>query len=334
MAGRPEDLETSVSARELVQAAELCPFALVVWDTDTFKVTIATLIGADIRAIAPSEVVEAIVGLFLTGSIDSIYSKDERICRGDGSTVPVSLWTRMIEVDGKAFEVSLAAPPDEVARVSSDSPAPWRELASVAVGFADERWHVASMSADITKITGWQPADWVGRSLIDFAHPDDIGGLLAKGEHTGVRQAFPLVRIRSAHDTWRPFRLLFAPTFGAHGIAFALVEEPQTTPDVRGRVQELEMRLRHIGAEVRAAGLLEDVNALPAMTDTPELTQLTSRQWEILSRLLRGQRVNAIAAELYLSQSTVRNHLATIFQRFGVHSQSELIELLHPREPT
>jgi DNA-binding NarL/FixJ family response regulator len=36
--------------------------------------------------------------------------------------------------------------------------------------------------------------------------------------------------------------------------------------------------------------------------------------------------VSTIANELSISQSTVRNHLSTIFQRFGVHSQAELID--------
>ncbi|MGN6472198.1 MAG: LuxR C-terminal-related transcriptional regulator, partial [Mycobacteriales bacterium] len=36
------------------------------------------------------------------------------------------------------------------------------------------------------------------------------------------------------------------------------------------------------------------------------------------------------ARELYLSPTTVRNHLSAIFQRFGVHSQRELLDLLRP----
>jgi DNA-binding NarL/FixJ family response regulator len=54
--------------------------------------------------------------------------------------------------------------------------------------------------------------------------------------------------------------------------------------------------------------------------------QLTSRQWEILNRLLRGERVPTIANALFISPSTVRNHLSAIFEKFGVHSQAELIE--------
>jgi DNA-binding NarL/FixJ family response regulator len=90
-------------------------------------------------------------------------------------------------------------------------------------------------------------------------------------------------------------------------------------------VAELEMRLRRIGAEVRAAGLI-DTATTPAFQGHPEISGLSTRQWEILSRLLEGARVSTIANELSISQSTVRNHLSTIFQRFGVHSQAELID--------
>jgi DNA-binding NarL/FixJ family response regulator len=55
---------------------------------------------------------------------------------------------------------------------------------------------------------------------------------------------------------------------------------------------------------------------------------LSSRQWEIVARLRRGERVPQIARAMYLSQSTVRNHLTAVFRKFGVHSQSELLTLL------
>ncbi len=58
---------------------------------------------------------------------------------------------------------------------------------------------------------------------------------------------------------------------------------------------------------------------------------LRSRQGEILVGLLRGERVPAIARELFISPHTVRNHLSTIFAMFGVHSEPELIAPLRRR---
>lgn len=97
------------------------------------------------------------------------------------------------------------------------------------------------------------------------------------------------------------------------------------------RVAELEMRLRRIAAEIRAAGLLDEGARLPAHTSIPAAEKLTARQAEVLARFLQGHRASTIARELYVSPSTVRNHLAAIFRRLEVHSQSELLELLQRR---
>jgi len=55
---------------------------------------------------------------------------------------------------------------------------------------------------------------------------------------------------------------------------------------------------------------------------------LSTRQWEIVTRLVRGERIEDIAAALYLSPSTVRNHLTAIYRKFGVHSQAEFLAKL------
>jgi DNA-binding NarL/FixJ family response regulator len=123
--------------------------------------------------------------------------------------------------------------------------------------------------------------------------------------------------------------LLVAPLTREHPgrVSFALLGLPPTPVGARAdRVAELERRLRHIATEVRAAGVLDDLDVMPATSEHPQLSELTSRQWEILSRLLRGERVPTIARGLFISQSTVRNHLAGIYARFDVHSQAELLE--------
>jgi DNA-binding NarL/FixJ family response regulator len=106
----------------------------------------------------------------------------------------------------------------------------------------------------------------------------------------------------------------------------------RSAPDAGDRVAELEGRLRRIAAELRAAGFMDDQRpSLPAARDIPQLDELSSRQREILVRLLNAQRVSLIAAELFVSPSTVRNHLTTIFTKFGVHSQAELLAVLRSK---
>ena len=86
-----------------------------------------------------------------------------------------------------------------------------------------------------------------------------------------------------------------------------------------------------IGLEVQAAGVAEGMHRLPDVAQLPGLEELSTRQWQILTMLLQGERVPAIARSLYVGQSTVRSHLAAMFRKLGVHSQAELIALF--RDP-
>lgn len=54
---------------------------------------------------------------------------------------------------------------------------------------------------------------------------------------------------------------------------------------------------------------------------------LSDREAEIVRLLTAGYRVPQIAGRLYLSSSTVRNHLSSMFRKLGVNSQQALILL-------
>lgn len=63
-------------------------------------------------------------------------------------------------------------------------------------------------------------------------------------------------------------------------------------------------------------------------------TLLSRREREILQTLLTHHRVALIARYLQISPNTVRNHLKAIFRKFGVHSQSELLDYLRQHPPS
>ena len=58
------------------------------------------------------------------------------------------------------------------------------------------------------------------------------------------------------------------------------------------------------------------------LADVPELTP---RQREVLNLLAEGKGVKEIRRELYLSQATVRNHVRSLLQALGAHSQLEAL---------
>lgn len=82
-----------------------------------------------------------------------------------------------------------------------------------------------------------------------------------------------------------------------------------------------------------AAQLAELTSAAPASRQSlAGLERLSRREVEVVRMLLLGDRVPVIARQLFISQSTVRNHLSSVFRKMRVSSQQELIVLLRERD--
>jgi PAS domain S-box-containing protein len=64
--------------------------------------------------------------------------------------------------------------------------------------------------------------------------------------------------------------------------------------------------------------------------DTPTpgrgyVPELTTRQLEVLRLLSEGKSAKEIGKELYLSEATIRNHIRSLLQALGAHSQLEVL---------
>jgi PAS domain S-box-containing protein len=95
---------------------------------------------------------------------------------------------------------------------------------------------------------------------------------------------------------------------------------PTEAVDVRATLSRIAMELQSIClAPLPGVG-----PALPL--HHPDLHGLSSREVEVLSMLMVGDRVPAIAKRLHISPHTVRNHLKSMYRKLDVGSQSELIE--------
>ena len=111
-----------------------------------------------------------------------------------------------------------------------------------------------------------------------------------------------------------------------------VVERKSDCAEYRGAEGRYEIHLRRIATEIRAAGLDDSPTGGTVGEDglmrLMKVEQFSGRQIEIVRRLLGGQRVSTIAKSLYLSESTVRTHLCSVYRKLGVHSQIELLEML------
>jgi PAS domain S-box-containing protein len=70
----------------------------------------------------------------------------------------------------------------------------------------------------------------------------------------------------------------------------------------------------------------------PARVEPLGWDTLSRREREVIEDIAVGDRVPLIATRLYISQSTVRNHLSSAFRKLKVSDQQELVALLRRRD--
>lgn len=98
---------------------------------------------------------------------------------------------------------------------------------------------------------------------------------------------------------------------------------------LRERVSVLETGLRNIAWELQALGVHAPVTWVrPGAMPPAALRELTPRQREVLDAFIQGYSVAATAAQMHLSEHTVRSHLKVIYRKMGVRSKTELMRRL------
>lgn len=92
--------------------------------------------------------------------------------------------------------------------------------------------------------------------------------------------------------------------------------------------------LREVVAAIRSASMGEAVvnpallaRVLPKLAARRPGGDLTRRELDVLEIMVTGASNQAIAERLAISRDTVRNHVASILQKLGVHSKLEAVAL-------
>jgi PAS domain S-box-containing protein len=276
------------------------------------------------------------LGLLATGALDSYRAHARSYRRCDGT---------QLDIDGYVTAYSDEAPRRLAIGVllpATDQPVllPTRPAASdpVVLGTVDEHGHIDRISAGVERLLGYRTAELIGRPIASLVHPSDWPSLLIAIGHAlhGEGEATARVQLVGAEGEPRLCRALVSPLAGSGTprFAFAVVPADALTPAIADRAWELEGHMRRIAREVAASGALAGLSATPTAATLPAMTGLTARELDIVSRLLAGERVPMIAGRLFLSASTVRNHLTSVYRKLGVRSQQELLALLRDAAPT
>lgn len=254
-----------------------------------------------------------------------------------------SVWVNAVEVGGtRVGMVSVTPAAGRDGEVAALPPPTVRGLGDVVLGTVDGAWRIDRISQDVTAFLGITPEQCVGVPVLGAIHPSDAPGFLAAVEHArvGERSVALVVRLTAREPQWCEVSAVFAVVSPEvpPAMAFALIRDgADAGPDVNAdaadaadaaRESRLEMHLLRIADELHAAGVLPRLEKLPTLSGNPRLGLLTSRELAVLTRLLDGQRASAIAADLVVSQSTVRNHLSSIYAKLRVDGQVDLIRTL------
>jgi DNA-binding CsgD family transcriptional regulator len=255
-----------------------------------------------------------------------------------------SVWVSTVDVDGARVGLASVIPSASYDNQFRALPPVFQvpEPGDVVLGTVDHEWRIDRVSQDVTALLGLTPEQAAGQSVLGVIHPADLPAFLAAVEHArrGQRSVRVTLRLSASSRDWVAAAVVLAVIAPGDPppLAFALMRDDAAAdppgPGNATREMQLEAHMLRIADELHAAGLIPRLPQLPALADEPRLGKLTSREWAVLTRLLDGQRIPAIAASLYVSQSTVRNHLSSIYAKLGVHSQVDLIRLIrHGTKP-
>jgi two-component system response regulator DesR len=132
---------------------------------------------------------------------------------------------------------------------------------------------------------------------------------------------------RTLHDKLPACRIVILTTFGRSGylreamasgaVGFLLKDAPAA---------QLAVAIRRVMAGER---VVDPELALTALTEGNN--PLTQREREVLVASLHGASVAVIAAQLVVSEGTVRNHLSEAIQKMGAHNRVEAARLAEER---
>jgi DNA-binding CsgD family transcriptional regulator len=270
--------------------------------------------------------------LFAGGRLNGI-EVSRVLCRphGDDGT-GVRMWIRSFDGHPASMFVVVVLVADDAVAADSENEE-WREAPAV-VGMADSRLLIERISSDAETLFGVPVPDLLGRSLLSLVDRDAVPRCLsALGEASASQSGVTLhLDIRGGDSDQSRLRceVLFLPLEPSPSVSFVFLPIPHDE-ELGLEHTSLSAMLLRLGRGAEVAQLARTLFRGVSSTDVPGLNALTTRELEVVARLLRGDRPPSIAKDLFLSKSTVRNHLGSVFAKLGVTSQQDLLTLLRSR---
>ncbi len=155
-------------------------------------------------------------------------------------------------------------------------------------------------------------------AVVDLGLPDGFGGDLIRE----LRAANPRAQTLVLSATGERTEIARAVESGAAGVLHKSAEMAEVTDAVRRlHAGQTLMPLEDVVELLRFAGVRKDEEHDAKQA----ISSLTEREREVLSLLAEGLEAQEIAARLYISAKTERNHVASILSKLGVHSRLQAV---------
>ncbi len=270
--------------------------------------------------------------LFAGGRLNG-FETSRLLRRSDGADVKVRMWIRSFGQQPSSDFVVVVI----VAEESTDATAAdvgWRDAPAV-FGTADAGLLIERISNDAEQLFNVPVAALLRGSFLMLIAQDDVPRCLRALSEASANQAGITlhldIRARPTETVLR-CEVVILPLQPSPSCAFVFLPIPEGDgPDAHVSV-ELSAILLRLGRGAELARLARGVFRGVTENSLPGLSLLTTRELEVVSFLLDGDRPPAIAAKLFVTQSTVRNHLAAVFAKLNVSSQQELVNLFRSAE--
>jgi len=185
----------------------------------------------------------------------------------------------------------------------------------------DEEGRIVIWNRAAEKLLGYSPAEVLGRPCHEVLCGTDVF------ENRFCDESCALMGMARRHEAIRRFEMqLRTETADLVRVGVSVVVIPGPRPSQHTVVHLLQPVAREDATSgAPRDGSLVDPSVPPR--PPPPAHALTDRELEVLRRLGNGSSTQEIADSLFISVTTVRNHVQNILRKLDVHSKLEAVSL-------